>query len=198
MMLLLTDPWPFATYCVLMSGTPGPNNVMLAASGANFGYRRTLPHLLGIAAGSAALTLLACLGLGAVFRRWPGLQHALQWAGALYLLSLAWRVSRSAIGTTEGGRPLSFGQAASFQLVNPKSWTRALTIGAMFMPAGAEPVPVALALSAAGAAIGLPCISMWALFGVGIRRFLAVPRRRQWFNAIMALALAVLALAFLR
>lgn len=189
---------PLATYCALMSGTPGPNNVLLTSSGANFGYRRTLPHILGIVIGGAGLTMAACLGLGALLSAWPVLRRGLQVAGALYLLWLAWRLWGSAVGRAEMRRPLSFTQGAAFQLVNPKSWTRAITVAAVFMPRGAEPVQGALFVSGAGMLIGLPCISMWALFGVAIRRVLDDPRRRRVFNAIMALTLAVLALLFLR
>lgn len=194
----LNDLLPFATYCALMSGTPGPNNVMLTSSGAHFGYRRTLPHILGIALGSAGLTLLACLGLGVVFDAWPVLQRVLQVSGALYLLWLAWRLLDSAMGRADLERPFTFAQGAAFQLVNPKSWTRAITVAAVFMPHGLPAWQAAFFVSGIGMLIALPCISMWALFGVAIRRFLADPRRRRVFNAIMALTLAVLALLFLR
>jgi threonine/homoserine/homoserine lactone efflux protein len=189
---------PFATYCLLMSGTPGPNNMMLVANGAHYGYRRTLPAILGTNTGVAALTFAMCLGLGAVFTAWPLLHEALKLAGTLYLLVLAWKL---AVAPAASGRPperVGFVQAALFQAVNPKSWIRAVTVASVFMPTGWSIVAGALFVSLAGALIGFPCVSMWALFGVGIARFLSSPGRRRAFNAIMATSLVVLAFLLLR
>jgi len=88
----MVDPVPFATYTFVMSITPGPNNVMLTASGANFGFRRTVPHILGIGCGFTAQLLAVCAGLSAVFTRWPALQSTLAWVGAAYLLYLGWQM----------------------------------------------------------------------------------------------------------
>src|SRR2546428_12857668 len=86
----MTELLPLATYCLVMSSTPGPNNVMLTASGANFGYRGTLPAILGIVVGGALQTYVTCLGLGALFVAYPTLPTELPVAGALYLLGLSW------------------------------------------------------------------------------------------------------------
>ena len=196
---MLTDLLPLATYCFVMSSTPGPNNLMLTASGAHFGYRGTLPHIAGIVVGGALQTALTCLGLGALFAAWPALHGVLRVAGALYLLVLAWWLVGA--GEPDGagaGRPLGFWPAAAFQAVNPKAWVKALTLASVFMPATLDAVSGALLVSAIGLAIALPCLSAWTLFGVAIRRFLQHPRRRRAFNAIMAGSLAVLALMFLR
>lgn len=195
---MTTDLLPLATYCALMSSTPGPNNVMLTASGANFGYRNTLPHILGIASGTAVQTLLSCLGLGALIAAVPASQAALRIAGALYLLWLAWRLARSSMGEAQLAAPLNYLQGAGFQAVNPKAWTRSLTIAAVFMPTDLPPLQATALVTAIGTAISLPCISIWALFGVAIRRMLLDPARRRVFNAIMGGTLAVLALMFLR
>ena len=88
----MIDPLPFVTYTFVMSITPGPNNVMLTASGANFGFRRTVPHILGIGVGFVVQLLAVCAGLSALFARWPALQSALGWVGAAYLLYLGWRM----------------------------------------------------------------------------------------------------------
>lgn len=181
-------------YCALMSGTPGPNNVMLAASGANFGFRRTLPHMLGINAGVFALTALVCLGLGAVYARFPELHRALKVVGALYLVYLAWKIAGSgAAAGASGSRPLSFVEGAAFQVVNPKSWMKAATIATVFMPVGLDPVYGALLVSTVGWVVGFPLIAVWALFGVAIGRYLGTARRRRAFNAVMGLSLVVLA-----
>ena len=189
---------PLATYCALMSGTPGPNNVMLTASGAHFGYRASMPAILGIISGTTLQTALACVGLGALFAALPALQQLLRVAGALTMLWLAWRLAGSAAWHGQAPRRVGYAQAMGFQAVNPKSWIKALTIGSVFMPPGIEPLSGALQVSAVGALIALPCISMWALFGVAIGRLLTDERRRRAFNVMMAAALALLALMLLR
>jgi threonine/homoserine/homoserine lactone efflux protein len=191
--------FPLVAYCALMSGTPGPNNVMLATSGANFGYRRTLPHMLGINAGAFVLTLVVCLGLGAVFERFPGLHQALKIAGAMYLVYLAWQLAGSSLKPgTQAATPLSFTQGALFQVVNPKTWMKAATIATVFMPVGVRPLYGALLVSVIGLVVGFPLISVWALFGVGIARFLRSPRTLRAFNGAMGLSLVVLAATLLR
>lgn len=189
---------PLATYCALMSGTPGPNNVMLAASGANFGYRRTLPYLLGINAGVFGLTLVVCLGLGAVFMRYPQVHGVLKIVGALYLVYLSWKLAGARLAATaKVGQPLSFVNGATFQLVNPKSWMKAATLASVFMPAGVHPALGALTVATVGLAVGFPLISVWAMFGVAIGRVLDTPRRVRLFNAAMGLGLLALAISLL-
>lgn len=186
--------FPFVAYCALMSGTPGPNNVMLATSGANFGYRRTLPHLLGINAGVFALTLVVCLGLSEVFTRFPQVHLALKVVGALYLVYLAWKLAGANVAAGQAAqKPLSFVEGAAFQLVNPKTWMRAATVATVFMPAGMGAAQGALLVSAIGWVVGFPLVSVWTLFGVGIRRFLGTPLRLRVFNVAMAVLLLLLA-----
>lgn len=184
---------PFLAYCALMSGTPGPNNMMLVANGAHYGYRRTVPAILGVNAGGAVLTFVSCMGLGALFLACPVLHGALKLAGTLYMLWLAWKLAVAPAASDRPPERLRFSQAALFQVVNPKSWVRAITIASVFMPTQWSLASGALFVSLVGAVIGFPCISMWALFGVGIGRFLHSPARRRAFNAIMAVSLAVLA-----
>jgi threonine/homoserine/homoserine lactone efflux protein len=190
---------PLTAYCALMSGTPGPNNVMLATSGANFGYRRTLPHMLGINAGVFVLTMAVCLGLGAVFAHFPGFHASLKIVGALYLVYLAWKLAGASITSgTRASNPLSFVQGAAFQVVNPKSWMKAATIAAVFMPTDLGPVAGALLVSLVGLVVGFPLISVWTLFGVAIGRWLDSPLRLRLFNGAMALSLLALAISLLR
>ncbi len=187
---------PLATYCLLMTGTPGPNNVMLATSGANFGYRRTLPHLLGVSLGVFLLTVLVCLGLGAVFMQVPDLQRLLRYVGAIYLVYLAWTLAGAGMAQSRGrGRPLTFVEAAAFQLMNPKSWMKAITIATLYKPAGMAPLMAAFLVSLVGLAISLPLISVWTLFGVAIGRYLHSPGRLRVFNIAMALSLLALAVS---
>jgi threonine/homoserine/homoserine lactone efflux protein len=194
----MTELLPFLSYCVLMSSTPGPNNMMMVASGAHHGYRRTLPAILGISVGGAVQTFVTCLGLGALFSAWPALHMALKLAGTLYLLVLAWRLTGGAAAEGHEAQRLGFGQAALFQAVNPKSWVKAVTIASVFMPTQMGVVEAALLVSLIGALVCVPCISMWALFGTWIGRLLSNPARRRAFNAIMAASLATLALLLLR
>ena len=91
----MIDPLAFATYSFVMSITPGPNNVMLTASGATFGFRKTVPHILGVSAGFSVVLLAVCAGLDALFSRWPEIQTGLRWLGAAYLIYLGWRILRS-------------------------------------------------------------------------------------------------------
>lgn len=195
---MLTELLPLMTYCLVMSGTPGPNNVMLTASGANFGYRGAMPHILGINLGVALQTAVMCLGLGGLFAAYPAAHAVLSVAGALYLLFLAWKLGAASVG--EAGRlprPVSFAQGLMFQAINPKSWVKAITLAAVFMPAGMDPAWAALLVAGVGLVIGFPCSSMWALFGVAIRQLLTDPRKHRVFNVLMAGSLALLALQLL-
>ena len=193
----MTQLLPMMMYCFVMSITPGPNNLMLTASGANFGYRLTLPQVMGCVMGNVALTMVACNGLGQLFVAWPPAQAILRTVGALYLLWLAWRLAQARLGDAQALRPLTFLEGVMFQAFNPKSWIRAITLAAVFMPAGANPLTAGLAISLIGGAIGFPCISMWALFGVAMRGVLADPRRQRVFNLAMAAALVFLAIEIL-
>jgi threonine/homoserine/homoserine lactone efflux protein len=192
----MIDPLPYATYSFVMSITPGPNNVMLTASGATFGFRRTVPHILGVWAGFSVVLLGVCAGLDALFMRWPQIQTALRWAGAAYLLYLGWRLLRA--GEAKAGhapKPLTAVEAAGFQFLNPKVWVMTVTSAAMFLPRELSPLTASAYMVAIMAIINLPCITVWALFGSSLRGFLAKPAGRMIFNVGMAVALAVTSIA---
>lgn len=194
----MTELLPLMTYCLVMSGTPGPNNVMLATTGANFGYRGALPAILGIQAGVFVQTLITCLGLGSLFIAYPLVQQVLRVAGALYLVFLAWKLSGASVADGQAAKPLSFGQAALFQALNPKSWVKAVTLASVFMPGGLSAANGAILVASIGTVLGFPCSLMWALFGVSIRSLLRDPRKQRVFNLTMGAVLLVLALMFLR
>ena len=178
-------------FAFVASITPGPNNLMLLASGANFGVRRTLPHLLGVAVGHSFMIAVVGLGLMGVFLAYPVLHDILTGASVAYLLWLAWRIATSV--PKEGaarGRPLTFLEAAAFQWVNPKAWYMAL--GAITLYAG-EAARGVLAVSLAFALTNLPSILAWAALGTAMRRWLDGPGRLRLFNWTMA-ALLVLSL----
>ena len=127
---------PLALFALVSSITPGPNNVMLATSGLNFGFRRTIPHLLGVSIGFTLMVFLVGVGLGSVFQQVPALYTVLKHAGAAYLLYLAWKIANA--GEMKDGvsraRPMTFLQAAAFQWVNPKAWVMAVGIIATYTP----------------------------------------------------------------
>jgi threonine/homoserine/homoserine lactone efflux protein len=195
----MLDPVPFVTYTFVMSITPGPNNVMLTASGANFGFRRTVPHILGIGCGFTAQLLAVCAGLSALFTRWPALQSALAWVGAAYLLFLGWQMLRHGeTGTREAHRPVTFLQAALFQFLNPKAWVMTVTAATLFLPQGLGALLSGAYMAGVMEGIGVPCMMVWALFGTSLRSFIAAPRGRMAFNVAMALALGATAVIMVR
>jgi threonine/homoserine/homoserine lactone efflux protein len=178
-------------YAFVTSITPGPNNLMLLASGVNFGFTRTIPHALGIGGGFLTLLLAVGFGLGAVLTAFPSLHLALKIAGGAYLLYLAWRIamSRSMGQGAAGGRPMTFLEAAGFQWVNPKAWVMAVSAMAIYTNP-ANPFLSMLIVAFAFAAVNLPSVSTWAGFGTALRGFLADPARLKWFNIAMGLLLA--------
>lgn len=179
---------PAALYMISMTITPGPNNVMLTASGANYGFLRTLPHIFGILGGCFLLFAGIALGLGLVFERYPIVQTALRFIGSAYLLYLAWRIATAPppdLRRTGEGRPLSFWQAAAFQSANPKAWVMGLALMAGFLPEGGDTVMNALLLAGFAELVGLPCVALWAGFGTAIGRWLDTPRAWRIFNGLM-------------
>jgi threonine/homoserine/homoserine lactone efflux protein len=193
----MNDLLPLMTYCLVMSGTPGPNNLMVTALGANFGYRAALPLILGINTGVALQTFVCCLGLGSLFMTYPALHPLLRVAGALYLIYLAWKLVASPIGEAKAKAAPGFLQGFIFQAVNPKSWVKGVTLASVFMPADMSVLAGALLVALVGAIIGIPCTSTWAAFGVAIRGWLREPRRQHLFNLLMGGSLLLLALKFL-
>lgn len=176
----------FCAFAFVSSVTPGPNNLMLMASGANFGFRRTVPHMLGIGVGFTVMILLVGAGLIGLFDRWPAMHEALRVVSALYLLWLAWKIARAAAPgrANSVARPFSFLQAALFQWVNPKAWSMALTAVAFYAP-GRSFAAIALVALVFGA-INLPTVSTWTVMGQQMRRFLSSPTRLRAFNWTMA------------
>lgn len=183
-----------AVFAFIVSITPGPNNIMLLASGVNFGFARTLPHMFGIVFGLVTMLLCVGIGLGTLLQSSTAIAIVIKALSVLYLLWLAWRVATSGDepgkdrGRTSKTEPLSFFGAALFQWVNPKAWTMALTaIGAYSAPAALGPSLAVISL--VFLVVGMPSVGVWTVFGVGLRRWLAAPGRRKLFNVAMALLL---------
>ena len=183
-----------ALFAFVTSITPGPNNLMLMTSGANFGLRRSVPHMLGIGIGFIVLILLVGLGLAQLFDRFPISYLILKSASVVYLLYLAWKIANAAApqGSAHVGKPMTFLQAAAFQWVNPKAWTMALTAISAYAPD--QSMASIGVVAAVFGAINLPAVSSWTLLGTGMSRFLTSPGRLRAFNWTMA-GLLVLSLA---
>lgn len=182
-----------AGFAFVTSITPGPNNMMLLASGANFGFSRTIPHMLGIGIGFTVMVMLVGAGLMQLFDAWPPSYTILKVLAAAYMLWLAWKIAHSASpeGMSAGAKPMSFLQAALFQWVNPKAWTMALSAITLYAP-GRELTAV-LWVALVFGAINLPCVSSWTVLGQKLRLILGNPSRLVAFNWTMA-ALLVLSL----
>ncbi|TXI02742.1 MAG: LysE family translocator [Rhizobium sp.] len=172
--------------------TPGPNNMMLFASGVNFGFRRTIPHMLGIGAGFLSLLLGVGLGLGALLHTVPLLYTVLKFAGGAYLVWIAWKIGTSrSLAESEGStQPMSFMSAAAFQWINPKAWVMAVTAMATYTNEQLYILTVFL-VGLAFAAVNLPSVSTWAGFGSVLRDWLSNPVRLKWFNITMAVLLVL-------
>jgi threonine/homoserine/homoserine lactone efflux protein len=187
---------PLDTFLALLlfafttSITPGPNNMMLFASGVNFGFRRTIPHMLGIGAGFLSLLLGVGLGLGALLHAVPSAYTFLKFAGGAYLVWIAWKLanSRSLSEKQSGATPMSFFAAAAFQWINPKAWVMAVTAMATYTIPSLYFASV-LIVGAAFALVNVPSVSTWAGFGSALRDWLSDPVRLKWFNITMAVLL---------
>lgn len=178
-------------FALVAAITPGPNNLMLLASSANFGFRRTVPHMLGIVGGMTSLLFAVGLGLGTLLQKYPALHFSLKLAGACYLLYLAWRIANTRPIEEDGagsGAPLTFLQAVAFQWVNPKAWIMGGTAVAIYANPAMPLLSTALVVAAFGLVV-FPSVSVWSGFGQGLRRFLADPARLKWFNIAMGILL---------
>lgn len=174
-------------FAFVSSITPGPNNLMLMASGANFGFRRTLPHLLGVGIGFTLMIVLVGVGLVQVFDLYPISHQILKVVSVIYLLWLAWKIANAA--TPEGdvqseGTPITFIQAALFQWVNPKAWTMALTAISAYTPD--QTLYYVSLVALVFGIVNLPSVSLWTVLGEQMARFLTSAARLRAFNWAMA------------
>jgi threonine/homoserine/homoserine lactone efflux protein len=194
-------------FATAMSATPGPNNVMVASSGATYGFMRTVPHFLGVSAGFAFMVAAVALGAGEILHSHPVIHEVLKWVGAAYMLWLAWRIATArpdAKGTDEAGtarakkrgRPLNVMEAVLFQWVNPKAWVIALGAVATYTTAGGAVIGEALVLALIFFIVCVPSTALWTAIGAGTARLLRTERALRTFNLVMA-ALLVASLATL-
>jgi threonine/homoserine/homoserine lactone efflux protein len=173
--------------------TPGPNNLMLMASSAKFGFGRTIPHGLGVTVGFALMVVLVALGLGQVFAAIPWLKTALEYAAAVYLLWLAWTLLGLKLHASDAAeRPLSFLQAAGFQWINPKAWAMAVSFGAMVVDRGPARFLAIAVMAIVCLFIGGLSSPTWMLFGQQLEKFI---RRSKGGERTVGIVLAVLVVA---
>lgn len=187
-----------AGVAISMTWTPGPNNAMLTASGANFGWRRSIPHAMGVAFGVPAMLFVVAMGLGPIFEAEPLIAKILGWIGFVAVLWFAWRIANAdAADTTGRARPLTFLQACGFQWVNPKAWTFTIWVSAGYVSSERliEDTIIACLVFLAS---GLGSSQVWTLFGVWIGRLLGTGWRLRAFNIAMAVLLVVSAIWLMR
>ncbi len=189
----MTTPMLLAlsVFAFVSSITPGPNNMMMLASGVHFGVRRSLAHWLGISLGFGFMILLVGMGLQAVLAAYPVILDVLRYLGAAYLLWLAYKLATAkptSLDTDKPRQPMGFWAACAFQWVNPKAWVMAVTSLSTYLPPQPSLWQVAL-LTAVFTAINLPCVAVWCGFGTAMRSLLQSPRRMRLFNWGMAVAL---------
>jgi threonine/homoserine/homoserine lactone efflux protein len=179
---------PLASYAFVSSITPGPNNLMLSASGIAFGLRRTVPHMCGVSFGFGLLLAVCGAGVGTVVVRYPAIGFALKALGTAYLLYLAWAMRNALEPTAQvsAARPMKFAEAVAFQFVNPKAWVMAVTAVSVFVP-DIEPRWLAVAwMCAVFSAVNVPCVGTWAVLGAALKGWLANSRRRKACGAVIA------------
>ncbi|MDU8913961.1 LysE family translocator [Aestuariicoccus sp. MJ-SS9] len=189
-----------ATFAVIASVTPGPNNFMVMASSAAFGWRRTVPHIAGITGGFAIMISSVVLGLGVMLDAYPQVLTVVRIAGAAWLFWLAWQLGRSAFAPAaenaadpeakDGSRPLSMIEAALFQWVNPKSWTMALGASAAYSGVASDPMMRAAVMALTFVLVAPLCLSLWALAGRGLSALTTQGSSARWMSLLMAALVA--------
>ena len=182
---------PFLLFAFVATITPGPTNILALSHGARFGVRATLPLVLGACLAAALIVLLVGLGLGEALLRYPRVQLAMSWLGALWLSWLAWQLWRSAAAplNTTDERELGPLGAAALQLVNPKVWMMAVAVVSVFAAGSADKAMRVLQLSLIFLLLAMPSMTAWALLGAGSARLLQSPQRMKRFNQVLAVLL---------
>ena len=186
------------SYYFVMFVTPGPNNAMLTASGIKFGFKKTIPHLIGIPFGHVIQITLVCFGLGNLFQKYPLVQNYLKWLCFFYLLYLGWKIIGSfSEHKKESGRPLKLYEAALFQFMNPKAWVVALTASTAFFPVNENFYLATTFVALTAPFICFPSICLWALFGSSIKMLIKnakIKRIVEYFLAVLLVITAIIIL----
>ena len=186
------------SYYFVMFVTPGPNNAMLTASGIKFGFKKTIPHLIGIPFGHVIQITLVCFGLGNLFQKYPLIQNYLKWLCFFYLLYLGWKIIGSfSEHKKESGRPLKLYEAAFFQFINPKAWVVALTASTAFFPVNENFYLATTFIALTAPFVCFPSICLWALFGSSIKILIKnakIKKIVEYFLAVLLIFTAIIIL----
>jgi len=186
------------SYYFVMFVTPGPNNAMLTASGIKFGFKKTIPHLIGIPFGHVIQITLVCFGLGNLFQKYPLVQNYLKWLCFFYLLYLGWKIIGSfSEHKKESGRPLKLYEAALFQFMNPKAWVVALTASTAFFPVNENFYLATTFIALTAPFICFPSICLWALFGSSIKILIKNAKIKKIIEYFLAVLLIITAIIIL-
>lgn len=173
--------------------TPGPNNLMLASSGARFGVRRSLPHMFGVALGFPIMLFPIAFGLGAIFEEYALFRDALRIVGSLVMLWIGWKIGTADRAEANGAmKPFTFTMAAGFQWVNPKAWAMAIAVAGGYM-LGVNPLLEAALCAGTFMVLGLGSSCLWTIAGASISQFLSTDLRLRLFNGTMGLLVAACA-----
>ncbi|MDN5863165.1 MAG: LysE family translocator [Salinisphaera sp.] len=197
---MLTDFWiPLTIFAVVAAFTPGPNNLMLAASGMNYGFRRSVPHMIGVTVGFPVMLLCVIFGVGAIIAGLPILREAVQALAAGFIVYFAWKIAtaKTDLSADGAGRPLTLWQAALFQWVNPKGWAVAIAVASLYAPGGVRDWDKALYMALLFLTVTCACTSCWTSLGTVIEHALQEPKVRRWINRGMAVALVLTMLPIL-
>ncbi|HEX6222446.1 MAG TPA: LysE family translocator [Acidimicrobiia bacterium] len=187
----MSELWALAAFSFVSAVTPGPNNVMLWASGVQFGFQRTIPHVIGITLGVGSMALLVATGLGVLITTIPAVEIGLKVIGSLYLLYLALQIAGDGGGGQgDVAQPLTLWQAMVFQYVNPKAWVFVLAAVTTFRPPDLQVVVGTLLMALVMMVIVVPCAFLWAAAGTFLNRFLAEGRRSRVFRIALGGLLA--------
>jgi threonine/homoserine/homoserine lactone efflux protein len=181
-------------FCFASCATPGPNNLMLLASGVNFGFARTLPYMMGINLGFGVMVFLVGLGLARLFDLYPSLHALMKWGSIAFMLYLSWKIATATAPdaaqaiTGKASQPMRWWQAAIFQWINPKGWVMGLSAISAYVPQqnGSASMPHLVVLALMFIVVNIPVGMVWTLFGVRLRTWLADDTHRRWFNYGMA------------
>ena len=183
------------SYYLVMFATPGPNNAMLTASGIKFGFKKTLPHLIGIPFGHVIQITLVCFGLGSIFQKYPVIQFYLKWVCFFYLLYLGYKIVGSfSDSKKESGRPLKLYEAALFQFINPKAWVVALTAATAFFPNEESFFVATIFVAGIAPFVCFPSICLWALFGSSIKMLIKNKKIKKIIQYLLAVLLIITAI----
>lgn len=200
---------PLIAFTASSAMTPGPNNIMLMTSGVNFGFRRTVPHMLGVMFGFPVMVLIVGLGIGTTVLTQPLVHQVVTVIGILYLLWLAWHIAAADVTSNEAeliaaeheveageappakaaSKPMSFLGAAAFQWINAKAWISIIGMLAIYAPKGYGVIGGILVVALINLVTAAASATTWALFGLAVARWLENPTRRRLFNVTMALLL---------